>query len=749
MTQLKKLSWYYRMLLSYLPVFLAVISLVIVIFALAINEVNQRQAAKANEKFAGYVMQIIDKSLKNVDQMLIQEIKSGEKINLFYVQAQDGGRLANYEVSKRLQDIMISYPLINSMYLYRTQDRTVLSNNGLVSLEEFGDREFILQWFDQPVPSSWTNARAYKDYMYQNSQSVVSLIRRVPLLTGEEGIIVINIQVDTIQSLINSMVDSRVSYLLLLDSNGKSLFGEEIRLHNDDLTDSVKGGVRVTSSYTGWEVVSGTKPELFAFVHALSYAWIVLTLIAVIAGILWIVHVTRRNYRPIESMMNRIQRFTSQENILLLGKEKDELKLIDQALDKLMEQSNQFQENMGKERAARRKHFFRELTEGSRQIEPEEWEIMMSGLGMPSSYRGIGTALVTIDQYADFCRLYSLRDQHLFKFVLSSVVQELSSSEQLFAWSEWVSEYQLAVIFLWTSEPDNGSTRLDAICEKYRLWVEANAKLKVTIGTGSLVYRLEDIPQALDEAAEALKYKAVLGGNRVISYDGMRGLPKGEIFSHLQWIRTLSQTFRLGEPAWKDQLGVLFTELSRSIFSRDDVASLLNYLVYYLYREMMELGHEFQNLWKNETLPRLNQELDRFETLDETRQQIEQILEEAVLCMQDLRDKRSHRSTILEAKGYIEAHYASPELSLSQVSETFNLNPTYLSKLFKDELGEKFVDYVARVRMEEAKRLLTETDASIQDISAQVGYSYVISFNRAFKKLVGMPPGEYRKARVH
>ncbi len=49
--------------------------------------------------------------------------------------------------------------------------------------------------------------------------------------------------------------------------------------------------------------------------------------------------------------------------------------------------------------------------------------------------------------------------------------------------------------------------------------------------------------------------------------------------------------------------------------------------------------------------------------------------------------------------------------------------------------------------MEEAKRLLVESDESVQDIAEKIGYQYPMSFIRVFKKLEGATPGEYRKER--
>lgn len=85
------------------------------------------------------------------------------------------------------------------------------------------------------------------------------------------------------------------------------------------------------------------------------------------------------------------------------------------------------------------------------------------------------------------------------------------------------------------------------------------------------------------------------------------------------------------------------------------------------------------------------------------------------------------------------------EVSLEQLAEQLNLSAAYLSVYIKEKTGAKFIDHLHGVRIRKAKELLGGSDRSIQDISSQLGYSNVTSFNRMFKKMTGLPPGEYRK----
>ena len=85
------------------------------------------------------------------------------------------------------------------------------------------------------------------------------------------------------------------------------------------------------------------------------------------------------------------------------------------------------------------------------------------------------------------------------------------------------------------------------------------------------------------------------------------------------------------------------------------------------------------------------------------------------------------------------------EISLESIADNFNTTPKYLSKLIKDKLGINFVDYLAGLRINAAKILLTQTDKNISDIFAEVGFNNRNTFIRTFKKSTGLTPSEFRK----
>ncbi len=101
-------------------------------------------------------------------------------------------------------------------------------------------------------------------------------------------------------------------------------------------------------------------------------------------------------------------------------------------------------------------------------------------------------------------------------------------------------------------------------------------------------------------------------------------------------------------------------------------------------------------------------------------------------------------SAVNKAKQYIDENYMK-ELTLDDVSRVVNISSYYFSKVFKEETGENFIDYLTRLRIDAAKNLLRTTNKSMKEISSDVGYSDPNYFSRNFKKYTGKTPTEFQK----
>ena len=91
---------------------------------------------------------------------------------------------------------------------------------------------------------------------------------------------------------------------------------------------------------------------------------------------------------------------------------------------------------------------------------------------------------------------------------------------------------------------------------------------------------------------------------------------------------------------------------------------------------------------------------------------------------------------------FIDEKY-NKQLSLTGLSQKFNLNSYYISKLFKEYTNQTFVEYLTWVRVTKAVQLIAEKRYSFKEIANMVGYNDPSYFSKVFKKITGKSPREY------
>jgi YesN/AraC family two-component response regulator len=94
---------------------------------------------------------------------------------------------------------------------------------------------------------------------------------------------------------------------------------------------------------------------------------------------------------------------------------------------------------------------------------------------------------------------------------------------------------------------------------------------------------------------------------------------------------------------------------------------------------------------------------------------------------------------------YLKENLSDSELSLTKIAHVFFVNASYLSRIFKRETGINLMDYLTKIRIEEAKILLKETDLMAYEIAEKVGIPDSSYFSTCFKKYAGLSVSDYRK----
>jgi YesN/AraC family two-component response regulator len=117
---------------------------------------------------------------------------------------------------------------------------------------------------------------------------------------------------------------------------------------------------------------------------------------------------------------------------------------------------------------------------------------------------------------------------------------------------------------------------------------------------------------------------------------------------------------------------------------------------------------------------------------------------EAIIAVTNLED-RIGMSPIEKVIELIKVNLPN-NVSLTEAAAAVQLNPSYLSQLFKQRMNQTFLDYTLQLRMNEAERLLIHTSLRVWEIAQRLGYTDLSYFGNIFKRIKGKTPIEFRKS---
>lgn len=130
--------------------------------------------------------------------------------------------------------------------------------------------------------------------------------------------------------------------------------------------------------------------------------------------------------------------------------------------------------------------------------------------------------------------------------------------------------------------------------------------------------------------------------------------------------------------------------------------------------------------------------------LDEAMDNFEKAAVETAKEVREEQDN-SGKTVAYKARQYVDERYMQSDLRISEIAKELGISANYLSKLFLEETGTNFSDYLIDVRMETAQKLLLYSNYTTQEIAQRVGYENVSYFSVLFKKYTGVTTGQYKK----
>lgn len=744
-----KKTWYYKLLFSYMPVFFLLVSFLFFIFFQILRDRAQEDTSRIYASINNQMVQTVEQSLRSIDHLMVtmqtrQNTATEFQPLSFFDQTGQPDAYFTFEVIKELNRMRQISPMIHSAYLVRESDGYVLSQNTVSTLDRFPDRPFIESLMQENYSYHWTDKRIFKEFPTSRPETVVSLARKYVTNRGEAGLMVVNVQAGALQRLVSEALDPSSSFLTVTGMEGGPILSVP-----EDQSQGRTAMSAITSEYTGWKYESGLlKPGSFTLLQAFSGLWIVIALAVVLLGFASILYMTHRNYKPLRLLIDRLDRLPALPEAERPShpNNQNEFHYIESTLSSLVESFNLFKSQSDLNSGYRKKSIFLEVMNGSRSLANDEWITEMQRHGLRGDFRQAAVLVLSIDKYAEMLTKFTEQDMILYRFIVQNVYMELLQKHGLQSWSEWVNDKEMCG-FVYREEERQGelTDAMVAMNQQLLQWISGHLPFTVTVGIGQPTDSVPKLQESYKSATRAVNARAVFGNNRIIGYWEAEPSTAVELYDSLEQIRRLLYSFRMMEPEWRTKYVQLFEQFRINKLKHDDIVNLLHYMAYHLFDQVRGAILNDEMLETNKEI--VMDVIEQFETLEDAQEDILGILDKLEYLMAERADKGNEAAVAHQMKQYVDENIANPDLSLVHLSEQFHIPTRNVSSLFKEQLNVKFIDFLIQRRIELAKQLLEDTELSIQEVGHKVGYLNPVSFNRVFKRIVGVPPGDYRKER--
>lgn len=327
------------------------------------------------------------------------------------------------------------------------------------------------------------------------------------------------------------------------------------------------------------------------------------------------------------------------------------------------------------------------------------------------------------------------------------VLSELSMKETIREALNKIAEiYEFGMmdkeIFLLCSSKKHDMERITRAMEEVSVMIRRIFHADIFCGISSCGGSIEDFPAIYAQSLEALEYNLVNPGENYTYYSDILPLHK----SDNDWSEEVEAIEKYILHCTEDELQMeiekLLQKIQKAHYNLNEYQIVILEIVFAISRMYRKYQITFDEEFSGSKKMAIKiLSLDTGEELDNW------LMNYCKLIRGLIQKKQVDNNAVLAANAVkiIEKNFAEPSLSVETVCGELHVSSSYFSKIFKQETGSTFLNYLTNYRMEEAKRLLNQTDYKSHLIGEMVGYSEPNYFSYVFKKNCGVSPAKYRK----
>lgn len=660
---------------------------------------------------------------------------------------------SNYENVSNALSIMRELTNLNrrvdgvySTYFYSNDtDYVISTDSGIARLTRYEP----VEWTEDALAERRGITGVWVPRKHGSGENVVSYVYPLNRLSSTaSGLIVVNMKESQIGDYMHASGISDSNHLLLtaegkvISNQDKSLLltdGMELPFIQDIMTQKSSEGYMFQeqnekrlvyawsrSSLSGWWNVSwSSMDELMGKSRIMQRNIILLTGAIMMLGTIAAVVLATWLSRPVRKLVQTIR---SKSDLGMAGA--NELAFLDMAFKHLHEEEASLFRLLQEREQDTRSLIIHRLLQGD--VSSRVAEVFPE-----PCYR---VAVVSIDRYRQYSGNTNVETRSYHRFLLVTKYESLFP-EGILARCVYHHEGCLAIVMNF-SQRHEGDAEDAAVQQALEAVSKETSELlghSVTIGVSDTADSPGMVARRLSEAMEVIKLRMTKGTGSIMYWN-----EHGE--SGRKYIDSANSERRILNYLDAGDLDGIYGEL-QAIRSQIRCGANVSYdNIMFIYHQLM--GATIKHLRENHIgtgrmimgKGNVYTILASMDTLDELEEYLREFYHEVVQSLDRGAGETNYGERIIR---YFQEHYRE-EIVFEDMAKEIGISYSYMRKIVFELTGSSAIDYLNQLRIEQAKQLLLDSEMTIKQIAAEVGYYNVQSFNRFFRKYEGMPPSSYK-----
>jgi AraC-like DNA-binding protein len=707
--------------------------------------------------------QLIDSITKQTIRLsldiLLQDIFG---VRYYYQITGDPQRMIKFmQVTQLLNEtININYR-IKSIYVYvDNADYVITSSQGVIKKDELTDQNWIADYnrYKDKIGTTWLNSRPLDQEDKSITNNVITCILPLrSLMIDYEGAIVVNIYEYELYNFMNEPNAGTDGYVFILDTKGSIVSHADKNLLNTNISgrpyiksilqSNESTGFLIADTETGKQMFTYYKSEFNNWVYigvvpmnsmlgktnALITQILLVLVGLMLLGSLLSYMFSRSMYNPVKKLMLDIQKRKGID----FKEAGNEMAILSRVFDSLAHQEDNLSNELEKNKRKLRNKYVTDLLEGN--TEKNTAQDANNGIEFENSH--FLSLLAAIDRYDSFVEKNTPDQQYYLKMLIIKTCEEIMG--KTFSVFGVLYEKNKIALVLNTNgyDPVKTSELLHSCLLTMQREIGKVMSNTITIGIGKCYEDIFMLNTSFTEAKAALTNRIVKGSGKIIFYEDFSESENKYFYPYHIETHILNY-LKLGS---REELVGAISELileirSRNGISSDNIIQIFVQLIGNTVKFLVEMNINIGNIFGSDY--NIYQKLTSKETLDDIKVWLTGFYSGILQYIANScdADKSNAADKVMD---YLHQNYRA-NIDTTSIATNTGLGYSSIGRIVKSKTGKNVLEYINGLRIEEAKRLLRQTNMNVADIALNVGYNNDQSFSRYFKKYEGVTPGEFR-----